>query len=202
MGSPERDATVADDPRRRPPLVLERLLAGISAIERVVGTLTLAVLLILVLAQAAVRFLPVGGWVWTGELARFCLVWLTFSLSGYLMARDEHITLEVVDLVASGRPLWVVKAFANVVIAVVCAGFAVESLAMVTGETGQASPAMGLPVSLVFVIPLGGFALTGLRAGLAVVWRPPEARAAALPLIAGSTASSDKPEVAPKGPAS
>jgi TRAP-type C4-dicarboxylate transport system permease small subunit len=201
MAPREHDAAAAD-PRRRTPVALERLLAGISAAERAVGTVILAVLLLLVLVQAAVRFLPVGGWVWTGELARFCLVWLTFSLSGYLMARDEHITLQVVDLVASGRPLWVVRAFANVVIAVVCAGFAVESFAMVSEETDQASPAMGLPVSLVFVIPLVGFALTGLRAGLAVVWRPPEARAAALPLIAGSTAASDVSDIAPGGPAS
>jgi TRAP-type C4-dicarboxylate transport system permease small subunit len=200
MAPPEHDATAAaaDDPRRSPPPALARLLTGISAAERFVGAVFLAVLLLLVLLQTVVRFLPVGGWVWTGELARFCLVWLTFALSGHLMQRGEHITLEVVDYLATGRPLWWIRAFANAVTAAVCLGFAVESFAMVTGETAQSSPAIGLPVTLVYVIPLAGFALTCLRACLGVVWRPPAAPVTAVHGIHAEHASS----TAPGGPAS
>jgi TRAP-type C4-dicarboxylate transport system permease small subunit len=189
----EATAAAADDPRRSPPPALARLLAGISAAERFIGAAFLAVLLLLVLLQTVVRFLPVGGWVWTGELARFCLVWLTFALSGHLMERGEHITLEVVDYVATGRPLWLVRAFANVVTAVVCLGFAVESFAMVTEETAQASPAIGLPMALTYVIPLAGFALTCLRAGLGVVWRPPAAPVTAVHGVTVEPASSAAP---------
>lgn len=196
----QRGATAGDDPRPSPSPALQRLVGGISAAERLVGAVILTILLVLVLVQTGVRFLPVGGWVWTGELARFCLVWLTFSLSGYLMGRDGHITLELVDHVASGRTLWTVRAFANVIVAVICAGFAVESLAMVTEDTGQASPAMQLPLRLVYVIPLAGFVLTAVRAALAVVWRPeppaPGERGA------GPSGDRDAPSVLPGGSAS
>lgn len=194
----QRDATADDDPRRPPPPALRRLAAGVSVAERFTGAVILALLLVLVLVQTGVRFLPVGGWVWTGELARFCLVWLTFALSGYLMGRDGHITLELVDYVASGRTLWTVRAFANVIVAVICAGFAVESLAMITEDTGQASPAMELPLPLVYVIPLAGFVLTAMRAALAVVWRPPAERPSPEPHGAGP-ADDVGPSVLPGG---
>lgn len=192
-----RDAIAEDDPRRRPPPALRRLMVGISAAERFVGAVILTVLLLLVLLQTGVRFLPVGGWVWTGELARFCLVWLTFALSGYLMGRDGHITLELVDYVASGRALWTVRAFANVIVAVICAGFAVESLAMITDDTGQASPAMELPLPLVYVIPLAGFVLTAVRAALAVVWWSPAERPG--PAGVGAAGDIDAPPTLPGG---
>jgi TRAP-type C4-dicarboxylate transport system permease small subunit len=197
----DRGAATDDDPRRSPPPALRRVAAGISAAERFVGALILSILLLLVLVQTGVRFLPFGGWVWTGELARFCLVWLTFALSGYLMGRDGHITLELVDYVAGGRALWGVRAFANVVIAVICAGFAVESLAMITEDTGQASPAMELPLPLVYVIPLVGFVLTAVRAALAVIWRPPAGSSALGPHGAGPADDRDAPPVLPGGSA-
>ena len=48
--------------------------AGIEIVEAR-GILLLTTILFMVLAQVIVRFTPFGGWVWTGELARFCLVW-------------------------------------------------------------------------------------------------------------------------------
>ena len=56
-------------------------------------------------SQAAQRYLPIDGWPWSGELARFCLVWLTFVLAGVLVTTDSHISIEMIDLVpgAAGR---------------------------------------------------------------------------------------------------
>lgn len=161
------------DPRRPLPSALRRAYDVISAGELAVGAVILAVLLVLVLVQTATRFLPMGGFVWSGELARFCLVWLTFGVSGVLMERDRHITLDVIDFAAEGRAVWLTRAFANAVVAVVCAAFVVESVAMITDDTAQTTPAMQLPLQLVYVIPFLGFALTALRAALAVIWRRP-----------------------------
>lgn len=161
------------DLRRPLPRALRRPLAVVAVAEQTVGAALLAVLLVLVLLQTVMRFLPIGGWVWTGELARFCLVWLAFALSGYLMEREGHITLEVVDFVVPAPVLRWIKAFANAVVALTCLGFALAAYAMVSSGTLQTSPAMGLPLPLVYVIPLVAFVLTGVRAALGVVWRPP-----------------------------
>ena len=55
----------------------------------------------LVLIQALQRYLPIDGWSWTGELARFSLVWLTFVVAGVLVSSDSHISIEMIDAVRS-----------------------------------------------------------------------------------------------------
>ena len=49
----------------------------------------------LVLLQAAQRYLPIDGWPWTGELARFGLVWLTFVVAGVLVTRTPTSRIEM-----------------------------------------------------------------------------------------------------------
>jgi TRAP-type C4-dicarboxylate transport system permease small subunit len=71
----------------------------LTAVELSIGVAALLVIFGLVLLQAAQRYLPIDGWPWTGELARFCLVWLTFVVAGVLVSRDSHISIEMIDLV-------------------------------------------------------------------------------------------------------
>jgi TRAP-type C4-dicarboxylate transport system permease small subunit len=146
-------------PRPRPAVVrwLERAELG-------TGALMLTVIFVLMLVQATQRHLPVSGWVWTGELARFGLVWLTFSLAGYLVGRDEHITLKLVDHVAGPRFLRGVWVLANLVVAAVATGFVFEAAELVFGGSPQTTPAMNIPLSWTYVIPMVGLTLAALRA--------------------------------------
>lgn len=146
-------------PRPRPAVV-----RWLETAELVTGALLLTVIFALMLVQATQRHLPVSGWVWTGELARFGLVWLTFSLVGYLVGKDEHITLKLVDHVASGRVLRAVWILANLVIAAVAVGFVFEAAELVFGGSPQTTPAMNIPLSWTYVIPMVGLSLAALRA--------------------------------------
>ena len=65
--------------------------------ELTIGVAALVLIFGLVLVQAAQRYLPIDGWPWSGELARFCLVWLTFVLAGVLVTNDSHISIEMID---------------------------------------------------------------------------------------------------------
>lgn len=140
--------------------------------EQFVGVLALATIFALVLTQAIQRYLPMGGWAWTGELAQYCLVWLTFGLVGYLMGRDEHITLKLADNMRSPALRRGVHVFAHLVVAVICVGFVGEGFNLVSSDSGQVSPALQMPLVAVYVVPLLGFALTGLRAVLAMFRSP------------------------------
>lgn len=146
-------------PRPRPAVV-----RWLETAELVTGALLLAVIFALMLVQATQRHLPVSGWVWTGELARFGLVWLTFSLAGYLVGKDEHITLKLVDHVAGGRVLRGVWILANLVIAAVSIGFVFEAAELVFGGSPQTTPALNIPMTWTYVIPLIGLSLAALRA--------------------------------------
>lgn len=150
-----------------------RVVAAIAAVERVVGGALVLLIFALILTQALQRYLPVDGWVWTGELARFSLVWLTFAMAGYVMGRDDHIALEVADYVTTGPARRAVHTFAHVVTAVVCLAFCYEAWSLITLPGVQTSPALGIPMKWVFVVPLVGLALTALRAVVAIVTGAP-----------------------------
>lgn len=148
-------------------------LRWLSTAEAVVGGLLLTTILVLMLGQAVGRYLPAGGWVGSGELARFSLVWLTFAMAGYLMERDAHVTLKLVDTAARGVSRRVVIVFANIMVAIVCLNLAYEAFVLVTDDSSQVSPALGLPIRWYYVIPLAGLVLTALRSVVAVFLPPP-----------------------------
>ncbi|OOC54844.1 MULTISPECIES: TRAP transporter small permease [Nocardiopsis] len=158
-------------PRPRPAPV-----RWLETAELVLGVALLALVLVLMLTQATQRHLPVDGWVWTGELARLGLVWLSFSLVGYLLGRDEHITLKVVDFVLTGRALRGVWILANLVVAAVGVMCTLEAVELVFGGSPQTTPALRIPISWTYVIPLAGLALMSLRAvaNAVLVPEPPQ----------------------------
>ncbi|GAA4930510.1 hypothetical protein GCM10023224_07770 [Streptomonospora halophila] len=169
-------------PRSRPAAV-----RWLEAAELTAGVALLALILVLMLTQALQRHLPVTGWVWTGELARLGLVWLAFSLAGYLIGRDEHITLKLVDFAPSAwvrRGVWVA---ANLVVAAVCAAFTAEAAELVFGGSPMTTPALGIPMAFVYAIPLVGLALAALRAA-ANAFLPGPPPAEPLPADAGTDA--------------
>ncbi|MET0773318.1 MAG: TRAP transporter small permease subunit [Candidatus Limnocylindrales bacterium] len=168
---PADESTLAEEgapellPRREP---WRSVLRTIGLLERVIGSVLIVVILVLVLVQVAQRYLPGNGWPWTGEVARLALVWCTFILSGYLMARDRHIEIQVVDLLLGPRALALVKLMTHVVVLVTCTGMAYACYTLIAGDIGQRTPAAEIPLAWIYVVPLIGFALTALRAGLAI----------------------------------
>ncbi|MFV2196736.1 TRAP transporter small permease [Nocardiopsis sp. LOL_012] len=157
-------ADTPPQPDNRPPRSRPRPVRWLETAELVTGALLLAMVFVLMLVQATQRHLPVEGWAWTGELARFGLVWLTFSLVGYLMGRDEHITLKVTDLFLGDRALRVVWVFANLVVAAVGVLLFLEAVELVFGGSPQKTSILQIPLTWVYVIPLVGVTLMTLRA--------------------------------------
>ncbi|SDD78337.1 TRAP transporter small permease [Glycomyces harbinensis] len=153
-------------PRREP-----RILRWISALELAIGCLALAVIFVLVLVQAAQRYLPVGGWPWTGELARYSLAWLTFIMLGYLAGQGQHIAVEAIDTLRWKGVVRAVRIFAHVVVAAIALGFAAACFDLVANDTGQVSPALEMPMVWLYVIPLVGFAFTAMKS-IALIFLP------------------------------
>lgn len=132
--------------------------------ETILGSLLMFMIFALMLLQVAQRYLPIGPGVWVGEIARFGLVWLTFALAGYLVSKNEHVAIGVIDVWLK-RDVWRrgVIIFVNIVIAAVGVMFALDAFAMVQGASMQHTPATGIPLSLIYVIPMIGFILTAIH---------------------------------------
>ena len=152
-----------------PPAPLRRALRVVTAAELTLGAAALLLIFFLVLVQAAQRYLPVDGWSWTGELARFCLVWLTFVVAGVLVTSDSHISLEMVDAVRNPLVRRVVRVVSCLVVAAVGVGLTAEAWALTESQAILKSPAMRMPMSWLYAISMIGFVSTVVRALVAAV---------------------------------
>lgn len=157
-----------------PPLLpagepMRKIFRALGLIEQIVGSLLLIMVLVLVLAQVAQRYLP-GASPWTGELARLSMVWGTFLLAGYLIAyAPHHISIQIIDYVAKGRWLASIKLFVSLVILLTSLALLYGSYTLVTSEVAQVTPAGGIPLSFVYAIPLVGWVLVIVRVILSMV---------------------------------
>lgn len=163
----EAGAAVQTDllPSRQP---WRSIVRTIGVLEQIVGSLLLVMVLVLVLVQVLQRYIP-GTWPWTGELARYSMVWATFLMAGYLLAYPpHHIAIHVIDYVVKGRWLALDKLFVNVVILAISLVMIYGSASLIANDIGQVTPAGGMPLRLVNAVPLVGLALVALRAVLGI----------------------------------
>jgi TRAP-type C4-dicarboxylate transport system permease small subunit len=135
----------------------------VTGIETGLAAAVTVLMFALVFLQAAQRYLPFDGWPWTGELARFCLVWLAFVMTGVLVSTDGHIALEMVDLIKHPMVVRVIRVFACLTVAVIGAAFAAEAWELIRTQGRLRSPALEMPMSWLYALPLLGFVSTAVR---------------------------------------
>ena len=152
-----------------PPAWVSRIVRVVTAIELAIGALALLLIFFLVLAQAGQRYLPFDGWSWTGELARFSLVWLTFVVAGVLVTSDSHIAIEMIDMVRSPLVRRVVRVISCLVVAAIGVGLSAEAWELTSTQGLLKSPAMRMPMSWLYGISLIGFVSTTIRALVAAI---------------------------------
>lgn len=149
--------------------MLRRSGSALTAVELAVGSLMLLTIFILILVQAAQRHLPGESLAWTGEVSRFGLVWLTFSVAGVLITHRGHITLEVVDILPRPKIVRAVQAFSLVVVAAVAAALSYEAWALVRTQGILTSPVLGMSMALLYVPVLLGMLSTIVRSLISAV---------------------------------
>lgn len=158
-----------DDESAPAPGTWARWVALVTRVELAIGAVALVLVFLLVLVQAAQRYLPVSGWPWTGELARFCLVWLTISVAGVLVTTDSHIALQLVDGVKNPAVVRVVRVFAALTVAAVGAAFALEAWDLMASQGRLRSPSLRMPLTWLYLFPFLGFLSTAVRGVVAAI---------------------------------
>lgn len=151
-----------DGPLRRTAGILTRIEIGI-------GSLAVLVILVLVFYQALQRYLPIDSIAWTGELARFGLLWTTFATMGVLITTNGHIALELVDSLRNPMAVRIIQIFALVIVAIVAIGLTVEAWTLVQTQGIVKSPVLRLPMSWVYIPVLLGTLSTVIRSIVAAV---------------------------------
>ena len=142
---------------------------SLTGVELALGVACLLLIFGLVLLQAAQRYLPIDGWPWTGELARFALVWLTFVVAGVLVSTDSHISIEMIDSVPSELVRRVVRVISCLIVAAIGVGLCAEAWELIHSQGILKSPALGMPMSWLYAVSLIGFVSVVVRALVAAV---------------------------------
>jgi TRAP-type transport system small permease protein len=166
-----RNVTADTTPRpvRELPTWLTRVGRVLTAVELSIGVAALLLIFGLVLLQSAQRYLPIDGWPWTGELARFCLVWLTFVVAGVLVTHDSHISIEMIDLVPGERFRRVVRVLSCLIVAAIGVGLCREAWELMETQAILKSPAMRMPMSWLYAVSMVGFVSVVVRSLIAAV---------------------------------
>ena len=163
------DVAAPDPGPRRPPAWLDRVGRVLTALELTIAVAALLLIFGLVLLQAGQRYLPIDGWPWTGELARFCLVWLTFVTAGVLVTRDSHISIEMIDMVPGALLRRVVRVVSCLIVALIGVGLCLEAKELMDTQGILKSPALQMPMSWLYAISLIGFVSVVVRSLIAAV---------------------------------
>ncbi|MET0526272.1 MAG: TRAP transporter small permease subunit [Nocardioides sp.] len=141
----------------------------ITTIELALGVLAVTLIFFLVLLQAGQRYLPFDSWSWTGELARFSLVWLTFVVAGVLVTREAHVSIEMVDAIPYRMVGRVARVVSCVIVAAVGVGLTAAAWELTQTQGVITSPALRMPMSWFYAISMIGFVSTTIRASFAAV---------------------------------
>jgi TRAP-type C4-dicarboxylate transport system permease small subunit len=154
MSSDDPAAPLLDADHRAPAPI-----RWLSRVEVTVGMVLFALIFLGVMYQVLGRYVPAIAWVGAGEVARLSMVGLTFITAGYLIGKNGHIVIEVFDSLLEGRKLFVaLRVFAAVVMVLTCGALAWEALLMVDQGWRRVSTVLHLPLAVLYVFALIGFA--------------------------------------------
>lgn len=136
--------------------MLSRLSLWLNRTSEAVCCGVLLAMTVVVVLQVICRYLLGAALTWSEEFARFGLVWITFLGAGIALRRRAHVGVQaIVELFSPGvRKIVQVLTIFTVVGFLLIATFKGMELALFNMK--QYSPAMGLPMGLVYLaIPSG-----------------------------------------------
>lgn len=141
--------------------------------EKVVCVFLMSVLSVDLGLQVFMRYVMHASLGWSEELARYTFVWLVYMAISYGSLKMRHIKIDagLFFFPKAARPYVVIAS--EGVFAVFAAVVAVLAFKLVGRQMmiGSASPAMGIPMWVVYLAPCVGFTLTTIRQIQALAWR-------------------------------
>lgn len=119
----------------------------------------------IIFIQVIMRYVFHSSLTWSEELARYLFVWLVYFSVSFTAKRQKHIRIDAAINLYPKK----LRPYIDILSEVVVLAFSI--FIAVTGVTvfhkiawsGQMSPAIGLPMQVVYAAPMIGMALTAIR---------------------------------------
>lgn len=124
--------------------------------DAVVVVLFLA-MTITVIIQVFFRFVIQSPLRWTEELARYLMIWLVLMASAIAMRNRSHLQVDVLTSALPQKPKRILTAIVDLLTIVFLCIMTYFGFKVVQSTTAQTSPAMQIPMALIYAaFPTGG----------------------------------------------
>lgn len=134
-----------------------------ATIDRILGRILITIMSIMVLNvlwQVFTRFVTGDPSSFTDELARYLMIWIGVLGAAYVSGRNLHVAIDILPARSNKRRQKVLKAIVySLVILFVFFAFVIGGtrLVYISYVLGQQSPALQLPLAVVYlIIPISG----------------------------------------------
>lgn len=134
-------------------------------IEEVFLIIFSVAMVVVIALQVFMRFVLGSSLAWSEELARYCFIWLVYIGISYGVKKQRHIKVDVLLIVLKDK----MKIFLSILANIIFLGFAIfviiygYGIAAKVLAWGQASPALNMPMGLVYMATPVGMGLTAIR---------------------------------------
>ena len=132
-------------------------------ILRLVITIAFAILVACVIWQVFSRYVLESPSTVTDEMARFLFIWVALLGGAYTLGQRRHLAIDLLPMITKGALRLAINAGIIAAVAVFAALVMIYGgldLVTRTLETGQVSPALRIPMGLVYVaIPFSGLCI-------------------------------------------
>ena len=138
--------------------MMKKISRCLDVYEKTVGTIVLLIMLALVTYQVLARFIFGSALRWSEELARYCMLYISFIGIGAGIKMHKHVGVEVLDSLLKENAKKIGRYFVAILTLIILIVFTYYT-AVVTiriGSSGQLSPAARLPMWVPYAtIPIG-----------------------------------------------
>lgn len=139
--------------------------------EEAIMVFMLALISCVMMAQIIARNV-FNSMTWPEEFSRYCYIWTVFLSLGYTIKKGNMLKVGLVMDLLPQKIRRSIEIVVNLIILVICVVFLRYSLIYtgIINKTGQISPAMHLPMWIMYLATVLGFAMASIRAAQQAVY--------------------------------
>ena len=148
----------------------------VENLERLLVCSFLSLFSIVLILQVFMRFVLRDPLAWPEEFSRYLLIWTAFIGSSLAVKESRFVNIDILPLMTSGRvrmALHVVMHLGFLIFCALAIYFSYDFILRIA-RSGQVSPAMGIPMWLVYGAAPVGLTLAALRTLQAIFRGSPE----------------------------
>jgi TRAP-type C4-dicarboxylate transport system permease small subunit len=133
--------------------------------EEVILVFLSAIMVVVTFLQVFMRYVMQSSLGWSEELARYCMIWLIYIGISYGVKKQRHIKVDALLLLFKHKGKIIFNIISNLSFLVFAIFIIIygSDMALKLWEWGQTSPALHIPVGLVYLATPIGMGLTAIR---------------------------------------